>query len=240
MPKNKKQKMKHSTGRGELSQAEIWDDSALIRSWNDAVAEYEYYHSIHARGEDVEEILRKAEMGELDDDNGADADADIGGQASAEWRPVHPEAPAVASAPDKTGTADAARDTRSESGEVEDEDGASAHGNAHGVKSMLGEPEGQPARPLQSAPEQPPTTTTAAPAIGPSLPPAATAFTNGQAATNLSQDQTLENIKMAYYWAGYYSGLYDGQRQAQVQAQGDTQHGTKPQSPGKAASLGQQ
>lgn len=26
------------------------------------------------------------------------------------------------------------------------------------------------------------------------------------------QDQTLENLKMAYYWAGYYSGLYDGQR----------------------------
>lgn len=43
MPKNKKQKTKHhgSNHRGELSQAEIWDDSALIRSWNDAVAEYE-------------------------------------------------------------------------------------------------------------------------------------------------------------------------------------------------------
>lgn len=27
-------------------------------------------------------------------------------------------------------------------------------------------------------------------------------------------DQTLENLKMAYYWAGYYSGLYDGQRQS--------------------------
>lgn len=32
-------------------------------------------------------------------------------------------------------------------------------------------------------------------------------------------DQTLENIKMAYYWAGYYSGLYDGQRQGQTQKQ---------------------
>jgi hypothetical protein len=30
--------------------------------------------------------------------------------------------------------------------------------------------------------------------------------------------QTLENIKMAYYWAGYYSGLYDGQHQARQQA----------------------
>ncbi|EXJ77400.1 hypothetical protein A1O3_09626 [Capronia epimyces CBS 606.96] len=68
MPKNKKAKTKHYSSKppGELSQAEIWDDSALIRSWNDAVAEYEYYHSIHARGEDVEEILRKAEMDDLD------------------------------------------------------------------------------------------------------------------------------------------------------------------------------
>jgi hypothetical protein len=31
------------------------------------------------------------------------------------------------------------------------------------------------------------------------------------------QDQTLENLKMAYYWAGYYSGLYDGQQQAKSQ-----------------------
>ena len=24
----------------------------------------------------------------------------------------------------------------------------------------------------------------------------------------------LENIKMAYWWAGYYSGLHDGQKKA--------------------------
>ena len=27
-------------------------------------------------------------------------------------------------------------------------------------------------------------------------------------------NQVLENIKMAYWWAGYYSGLYEGQQQA--------------------------
>jgi hypothetical protein len=43
MPKSKKAKTKHNSSKNsaELSQAEIWDDSALIRSWNDAVAEYE-------------------------------------------------------------------------------------------------------------------------------------------------------------------------------------------------------
>jgi hypothetical protein len=29
----------------------------------------------------------------------------------------------------------------------------------------------------------------------------------------VGQDQILENIKMAYWWAGYYSGLYEGQQQ---------------------------
>src|ERR1700749_1259746 len=80
--KKKKQKTKH-TASGELSQTEIWDDTALIRSWNDALAEYEYYHSIHARGEDVEEILRKAEAGELDDE-----DEDEEQPANGGWQPV--------------------------------------------------------------------------------------------------------------------------------------------------------
>jgi hypothetical protein len=73
--KKKRQKTKHTAPASDtrpLSQAEIWDDSALIRSWNDALAEYEYYHSIHARGEDVEEILRRAEAGELEDNDDDD------------------------------------------------------------------------------------------------------------------------------------------------------------------------
>ncbi|MCJ1481615.1 hypothetical protein MMC06_001774 [Schaereria dolodes] len=44
-----------------LSPAEIWDDSALIRSWDDALEEYKLYHSIHARGERVEDVV-KAEV----------------------------------------------------------------------------------------------------------------------------------------------------------------------------------
>ncbi len=67
--KRKKQKTHHTPSNKPPSQAEIWDDSALINSWNEALAEYEYYHSIHARGEDVEELLRKAEEGELDDED---------------------------------------------------------------------------------------------------------------------------------------------------------------------------
>ncbi|MCJ1290486.1 hypothetical protein MMC34_002024 [Xylographa carneopallida] len=44
-----------------LSQEEIWDDSALIQSWDDALDEYKLYHSIHARGERVEDVLLAAQ-----------------------------------------------------------------------------------------------------------------------------------------------------------------------------------
>ncbi|KAJ9631919.1 hypothetical protein H2203_000320 [Taxawa tesnikishii (nom. ined.)] len=45
-----------------LSHNEIWDDSALVRSWNDALEEYKKYHSMAAKGEKVEEILDAAEQ----------------------------------------------------------------------------------------------------------------------------------------------------------------------------------
>ncbi|KAH6674572.1 hypothetical protein B0J14DRAFT_590265 [Halenospora varia] len=41
--------------------AEIWDDSALVNSWNDALEEYKRYHSIQARGERVEDVLKAQE-----------------------------------------------------------------------------------------------------------------------------------------------------------------------------------
>ncbi|RHZ48542.1 uncharacterized protein CDV56_102253 [Aspergillus thermomutatus] len=47
-----------------LTQEEIWDDSALVQSWDEAVEEYKLYHSIHAKGENVEDVLREAEAAE--------------------------------------------------------------------------------------------------------------------------------------------------------------------------------
>ncbi|KAH6897433.1 hypothetical protein B0T10DRAFT_557250 [Thelonectria olida] len=40
----------------ELSHEEIWDDSALIDSWNEALAEYKKYHSVHAKGGSVRDM----------------------------------------------------------------------------------------------------------------------------------------------------------------------------------------
>ncbi|KAM0689482.1 hypothetical protein Q7P36_010353 [Cladosporium allicinum] len=36
------------------SHEEIWDDSALLNSWDDALAEYKKYHSLAAKGETVD------------------------------------------------------------------------------------------------------------------------------------------------------------------------------------------
>ncbi|KAL8903463.1 MAG: hypothetical protein Q9171_007394 [Xanthocarpia ochracea] len=53
-----------------LSHEEIWDDSALVDSWDAALQEYQLidtrklYHSIHARGERVEDVLKAAEVPE--------------------------------------------------------------------------------------------------------------------------------------------------------------------------------
>ncbi|KAG4429925.1 hypothetical protein IFR05_014586 [Cadophora sp. M221] len=41
-----------------VSHSQIWDDSSLVNSWNDALEEYKKYHSIKARGEDVESVLK--------------------------------------------------------------------------------------------------------------------------------------------------------------------------------------
>ncbi|KAK7424306.1 hypothetical protein QQX98_000574 [Neonectria punicea] len=40
----------------DISHEEVWDDSALIDSWNEALQEYKKYHSIHAKGGSVRDL----------------------------------------------------------------------------------------------------------------------------------------------------------------------------------------
>ncbi|KAB8228474.1 hypothetical protein ETB97_002289 [Aspergillus alliaceus] len=56
---------KNKNATKALTQEEIWDDSALVQSWDEAVEEYKLYHSIHAREENVEDALREAEAAEI-------------------------------------------------------------------------------------------------------------------------------------------------------------------------------
>ncbi|KAF7618418.1 hypothetical protein F9C07_5094 [Aspergillus flavus] len=55
---------KNKNATKALTQEEIWDDSALVQSWDEAVEEYKLYHSIHAKGENVEDVLRDAQGAE--------------------------------------------------------------------------------------------------------------------------------------------------------------------------------
>lgn len=53
----------------ELTHDEIWDDSALVNSWNDALAEYKKYHSIHARGGTLNETPKPSLNAKNEDEN---------------------------------------------------------------------------------------------------------------------------------------------------------------------------
>ncbi|KAF1347845.1 hypothetical protein BDV97DRAFT_208672 [Delphinella strobiligena] len=48
----------------QLSHNEVWDDSALVDSWNEALEEYKKYHSIAAKGESIEDAIAAAESSE--------------------------------------------------------------------------------------------------------------------------------------------------------------------------------
>ncbi|KAA8649193.1 hypothetical protein EYZ11_012302 [Aspergillus tanneri] len=64
-----------------LTHEEVWDDTALVQSWDEAVEEYKLYHSIHAKGENFEDVLREAEAAEhaQDASDGQDPDANVEG-----------------------------------------------------------------------------------------------------------------------------------------------------------------
>ncbi|KAJ4319595.1 hypothetical protein N0V94_003828 [Neodidymelliopsis sp. IMI 364377] len=62
----------------DMSDKNAWDDSFLQDSWNDAVAEYEKYHSIAKSGKRLEDVLSEEELKELREDHG-----DLIGEAEA-------------------------------------------------------------------------------------------------------------------------------------------------------------
>ncbi|RDL38048.1 uncharacterized protein BP5553_05481 [Venustampulla echinocandica] len=49
------------TSQNNPTHDEIWDDSLLVNSWNEALEEYKKYHSIQARGEDIDSVLEAHE-----------------------------------------------------------------------------------------------------------------------------------------------------------------------------------
>ncbi|KAI6911300.1 hypothetical protein KC318_g7562 [Hortaea werneckii] len=83
----------------DLSHEEVWDDSDLVKSWNEALAEYKKYHSLAARGEKVDLVLDQAE-GKPHDAN-IEADENVASATSAAFvnTPVNDQAGGGVEAP---------------------------------------------------------------------------------------------------------------------------------------------
>lgn len=141
----------------------------------------------------MEDVLRRAEAGEFD---GPDV-----GMDTTEWRDVNgtAEEPEGSSLLSKMAQGVANAGEEFEEGELEESPQVHRHHHLDAIHAG-------------NSTQLPPT-------IGPQLNhPANGSGTSGVSAPP-AQDPTLENLKMAYYWAGYYSGLYDGQQQAKSQAE---------------------
>ncbi|KAH8125942.1 hypothetical protein FP744_10006250 [Trichoderma asperellum] len=70
---------------------EVWDDSLLIDSWNQALQEYKKYHSIHAKGGSIRD-LEQAEAGSSKVDEALKADESVN-EPSAQRQNHHEDPP---------------------------------------------------------------------------------------------------------------------------------------------------
>lgn len=54
----------------DIQNRDVWDDSALIDTWDRAYAEYKRYHSIQAQGKRLEDMVTAEELAELKKEHG--------------------------------------------------------------------------------------------------------------------------------------------------------------------------
>ncbi|KAI4229386.1 MAG: hypothetical protein L6R36_000927 [Xanthoria steineri] len=189
--------------RKHLSHEEIWDDSALVDSWDLALQEYQLYHSIHARGERVEDVLREADGPE---DLPKDEKADVPNMTSEHL----------------SGTLHLHHhgDEEVEDGEIEDDpliDVGTMH-EAVRVKDEI--PAAEESFPPPPAVENNPQSFPEASVVPGVLMNAGerlNSAASGEEALLIRaavQDEGLKNLMMSWYYAGYYTGLYEGRKQS--------------------------
>ncbi|KAI9756359.1 MAG: hypothetical protein M1815_003782 [Lichina confinis] len=159
-----------SKAKDGLSNDEIWDDTALIQSWDDALEEYKLYHSIQARGERIEDVLIEATSTATALGNAQKPRANVAEHSS---ETDHLE----------DGEVQEAKETPEQAKPSEVDDGLQASRPAEAQSSAVD-------RRFHGE--------------GASLP----ANLAGQA-----QDEALQNLMMAWYYAGYYTGLHQGREQ---------------------------
>ncbi|KLJ10149.1 hypothetical protein EMPG_14462 [Blastomyces silverae] len=167
-----------------LTQEEIWDDSALIQSWDDAVEEYKLYHSIQARGENVDDILRAEEAKARAEDEAA---VEEGHDELAAGTQPHgqPEA-----------------ETESAYEEANDQEMEMTGTDLHGDHGAHGDQRDAPSAKANPEPNR------TASGIFANMPQ----LVSQGGSDSSGADEGLRNLMMAWYFAGYYTGLHEGQQ----------------------------
>ncbi|KAL9026253.1 MAG: hypothetical protein Q9196_005053, partial [Gyalolechia fulgens] len=193
--------------RKTISHEEIWDDSALLDSWDAALQEYQLYHSIHARGERVEDVLRDAEDSQevVTNSNGT------AGKLSSSLTHGRHHSEDVEDGEIEEGQVNdssfVAVGAEAEGAEVQDESAANQH---HKFRTPTPPNNRRSAQAAHAVPDL---------------------LTSGV------QDDGLKNLMMSWYYAGYYSGLYESRQQSGSVSVNPHNNGHSAPSPASVLSL---
>ncbi|KFZ14699.1 hypothetical protein V501_03111 [Pseudogymnoascus sp. VKM F-4519 (FW-2642)] len=179
-----------------MSHNEIWDDSALVNSWNDALEEYKHYHSLHARGETVEDAI-------------ADHEKESNSKAAERITQEN-------GAPGETEAGMVMDDSEGPRVRKGDENSSAQQEHEVNDKVSLGEGDGQSTTKPNGGPSsaQPPLPQhlIGAGELCPTMVETALTIAVG--------DENLKNLLMSWYYAGYYTGLYEGQQKVKPADEG--------------------
>ncbi|KAI9155393.1 Survival motor neuron-like protein 1 [Paramyrothecium foliicola] len=176
----------------QLSHDEIWDDSALVDSWNEALEEYKKYHSIHAKGGTLKDLNQLVHDGS--------AQSNIQGHDTGDQ-------------PDETesGQESSTGGGANKAGQVREIPSLMTLPATKLCESLWFHASRwitvhQDLKTESTEQRQPPPN-----AIPGPFPP--------QVVMGSVRDENLKKLLMSWYYAGYYTGLYEGQQQADQQAQ---------------------
>ncbi|KAG0136744.1 hypothetical protein HOY82DRAFT_549755 [Tuber indicum] len=192
----------------QLTHEEIWDDSILVNTWDEALQEYKKYHSIEATGGDVNKVLQEA-LGETEMPDATSSDQGTGNSGEKDTgvaNPPHQEGGRVGQGavlphvevPGVKNVDTLMEDQRAGEGRgVPTKQGVQGPvASDHEQNPVHGEEQGINGLPSQTVPP-------------PGLPPIPQTIIGG------AENEVLRNLMMSWYYAGYYTGLYEGQQQQQ-------------------------
>lgn len=199
-----------------LSHAEAWDDSALVEAWDDALKEYQKYHSIAAAKEDASESItsdncsmpvQKPKEVTGEEKLKGDVEEVVEEQEVVEVEEMLREeevddfsAPANGAGKEQAGII-TKEDNTAFSIEIADR-------SAGTVDDCDTEPTASSNPPV-------PQPQVRQEASFPFSQPHPNGLVHGFAIGG--NDGPMRNLMMSWYWAGYYTGLRDGQQQSSIQ-----------------------